>query len=78
MKVKISDIPKGKSFEDYPEDTEFIWDEKRTIYDVLYFTKDRILLNCSEYCIDEIIDYMLKNNLSEEDITIEELEQFRI
>lgn len=26
-RVKISDIPDGKEFEDYPEDTLFVWEE---------------------------------------------------
>lgn len=26
--VKISEMPFGKKFEDYPEDTVFIWDEE--------------------------------------------------
>lgn len=27
-KVKISEMPFGKSFDDYPDDTEFVWDEE--------------------------------------------------
>lgn len=25
--IKISEMPFGKKFEDYPEDTVFVWDE---------------------------------------------------
>lgn len=27
-KVKISEMPFGKSFDDYPDDTVFVWDEE--------------------------------------------------
>lgn len=26
-RIKISEMPDGKTFEDYPEDTLFVWDE---------------------------------------------------
>lgn len=29
MKINISDIPKDKSFEDYPDNTEFVLDDRR-------------------------------------------------
>lgn len=27
MKIKISEMPNGATFDDYPEDTIFIWDD---------------------------------------------------
>lgn len=33
MRVKISDIPDGKSFEDYPDGTEFVLDDRPRKYD---------------------------------------------
>lgn len=80
MKVRISDIPNEKSFEDYPEDTVFIWGEKRPegIFNHLFFTKDKIKISRSEYRVYDLIEYLTENKLSEEEITIEELERFKI
>lgn len=33
MKVKINEIPDGKSFDDYPEGTEFVVDDRPRKYD---------------------------------------------
>ncbi len=45
MKIKISEIPEGKTFEDYPEDTEFVLDENFPRYILepfrIVFPKDK-------------------------------------
>ncbi len=34
MKIRISDIPHGKTVHDYPEDTVFVWDDRMPIWDL--------------------------------------------
>lgn len=44
----------------------------------LFLTKDRITINPNEYRAFDLIDYMNENRIKEEDLTLEELEKFRI
>lgn len=44
----------------------------------LFLTKDRITINPNEYRAFDLIDYMNENKINEEDLTLEELEKFRI
>lgn len=37
LRIKIEDIPEGKTFDDYPEDTIFVLDDKEPAEDEAYW-----------------------------------------
>lgn len=80
MRVDLANIPSEKSIEDYSDDTEFVLNDSyhNEVMKSIPLTKDRIVINRSDYRVLDLFDYMNKNNINEENLTSEELEMFKV